>query len=331
MGAAKRTACVYAIVGPDSFLAEEAVEAILGRAVGAQRSEAVQTLRGDETTWSRVLDAARARSLFAERRVVLVRGAEALKGDDDELAPYLEDPNPDATLVFVAAKPDKRRTAWKALLASAETLSAEPLKGARLKARVAEEVQRRKLPLAADAVEELVERVGQDLRRLMGELDKLEAFALGQKQLSADDVAAVLGRSFARPFWLLGDAVAERRAGEALELALRLLDDGEEAPMLVGAVYQSLRRLRGLRALREARASREEKLAWLPKNMAFKLPDLERAAERWTEAELLRAQAALRTADRRVKTGGAPSVALAAAIAEACPRTGGARSARPGR
>jgi len=328
---ARRATRVHAIVGPDSFLAEEALAAILATAVGADRGEAVQTLRGDENTWSRVLDAARTRSLFASRRVVVVRNAEALKGPEEGLAEYLEDPNPDVGLVFMAGRPDKRRTAWKTLLAGAETISAEPLKGARLRSRVNEELRRRQLPLDPDAGNELVERVGQDLRRLMGELDKLEAFAVGHKRLSAQDVAAVLGRGFARPFWLLGDAVAERRTGQALELVASLLDDGEEAPMLLGAVYQSLRRVRGLRALREARASREDKLAWLPKTMAFKLPDLERAAERWSEAELVRAQAALRKADRRVKTGASAAVALAAAILEACSKKTGARPSPPAR
>jgi DNA polymerase-3 subunit delta len=231
----------------------------------------------------------------------------------------------------MAARPDRRRTAWRTLLAGAEAVSAEPLKGARLRSRVDEEVRRRGLPLDADAANQLVERVGQDLRRLMGELDKLEAFGQGQERLSSADVAAVLGKGFARPYWLLGDAVAERRTGEALELALSLLEDGEEAPLLIGAVYQALRRMRALRALRQAGASREEKLAALPKTMAFKLPDLERAAERWSEADLLRAQGALRRADRRVKSGGEASVALAAAIAEAGAKAAGARPSRPGR
>lgn len=328
--AARHGARVHAILGPDSFLAEEALEGLLASSLGQDRGEALQTLRGDECTWSRVLDAARSRSLFASRRAVVVRNAEALKGPEDELASYLEDPNPDVQLVFMAAKPDKRRTAWRTLLAGAETLSAEPLKGARLRSRVAEEVRRRALPLDTDALNQLVERVGQDLRRLMGELDKLEAFGLGRERLTADDVAAVLGRAFARPYWLLGDAVAERRTGQALELAASLLDDGEEAPLLLGAVYQSLRRVRALRALRDARAGREEKLGVLPKNMAFKLPELERAAERWSEAELLRGQEALRKADRRLKTGASAAVALTAAIVEACASTE-ARPSRPAR
>ncbi|HET7290892.1 MAG TPA: DNA polymerase III subunit delta [Vicinamibacteria bacterium] len=329
--ARSRGARVFAILGADSYLAEEALESLLREALGEEREAALQVLRGDETTWARVLDAARARSLFAAKRAVVVRGAEALKGPEDELAAYLEDPNPDATLVFMAAKPDRRRTAWRTLLQAAETIPAEPLKGASLRARVKDELRRRRLPMEPEAAAELVERVGQDLRRLMGELDKLEAFAAGGKGLTAEDVAAVLGRGFARPFWLLGDALAERRTGDALGLALGLLEDGEEAPLLVGGAYQALRRLWGLKALRASRASREEKLQLLPKNQAFKLPDLERSAEAWTESELLEGRRALRTADRRVKVGGNPSVALAAAIAEACPKAGGARTARSGR
>ena len=47
-----------------------------------------------------------------------------------------------------------------------------------------------------------MEAVGQDLRRLMGELDKLEAFAIGRKEpLTADDVSAVLGRALGQPIY----------------------------------------------------------------------------------------------------------------------------------
>jgi len=89
--------------------------------------------------------------------------------------------------------------------------------------------------------------------------------------------------------------------------------------------------MRSLKALREVRASREQKLAVLPGNMAFKLPDLERAAERWNEKSLRVARRALRTADRRVKTGGNAATALAGAIAEACSEAGRASPARRGR
>ena len=172
---AKRSDGVFAIVGPDTFLAEEALERLLRAAIGSDRQDSLQVVRGEEQTWSSVLDAARMRSFFATRRAVVVRGAEGLKGADDELAGYLADPTPGIALIFMAVKPDKRRTAWKSLLAKAEQVTAEPLKGQRLRARVLEELERRQLRIEPQGVEEILERVGQDLRRLMGELDKLEA------------------------------------------------------------------------------------------------------------------------------------------------------------
>ena len=85
-----------------------------GRASARTRS---QVLRGDETTWARVLDAARTGSLFAPRRAVVVRNAEALKGEGEERRrPTSTTPRPDAALVLMAAKPDKRKSSGSALL-----------------------------------------------------------------------------------------------------------------------------------------------------------------------------------------------------------------------
>jgi DNA polymerase III subunit delta len=322
---------VVAIVGTDTFLAEEVLEKLIQSAIADDRQEGLQVMRGEEQTWARVLDAARARSLFVARRAVIVRGAEALKGPDDDLAAYLSDPTPGVTLAFMAPKPDKRRTAWRTLLARARVLSAEPLKGQKLRARVMDEVRRRGLAIEPQGVEELVERVGQDLRRLMGELDKLEAFGAG-RTLTAEDVAAVLGRGFARPFYLLGDALSERRTADLLALIQELMDDGEDAVRILGALHRSVRQLRAVRALQAQRATREQVAAriGLPPNMLFKLPAIADAARGWSEAELEAAVAAFGLADRRVKTGSAASVALVEAVAAVCRRRGGrATSAEP--
>ena len=51
------------------------------------------------------------------------------------------------TLVLLAAKPDKRRVAWKRYLAEATVTSAEPKRGAALRAYVSDELRRRGLRL----------------------------------------------------------------------------------------------------------------------------------------------------------------------------------------
>ena len=85
---------LHVVAGADSYLAEEALESLLAAAVGgASRADAVQVFRGDEATWSQVVEAARTGSLFAPRRAVVVRNADALKGDGEEMVAYVEDPD----------------------------------------------------------------------------------------------------------------------------------------------------------------------------------------------------------------------------------------------
>jgi DNA polymerase-3 subunit delta len=330
MTRASRTGGVEAIVGEDTYLAEEALERILAASIGEDRDDALRVFYGDETKWEEVLGAARTGSLFASRRAIVVRRADQLKGDEEAVTTYATDPAPDAILVLVAARPDRRRNPWKKLLPKVTVHDATPRKGRALRAHVEDELRRRGLRFAPDALNELIAEVGQDLRRLMGEVDKLEAFAGGGKDISADDVAAVLGRGLGQPLYLLGDAFASRDAPASLELVERLLGDGEEGLRLLSTLHRSLRQVRGARAMREARVPRDDIGARiLPPSMQFKLDALLEASRRWSEAHLRRALAALGRADRRMKRGGDPATMLVAAVVESC--GGGTTCPRPGR
>ncbi len=331
--AARNAEGVHAIVGDkayDSYLGEQALHSLLAAALGPESHGAVQALRGEETSWVRVLDAARMRSLFAEKRAVVVRNADALKGEADDLDAYLDDPTPGVTLVFMAAKPDKRRVAWKKLLERASVVKAEPLKGGALRGYVLDQLRKRRLALSEPGIEELLERVGQDLRRLIGELEKLEAFAASApgRALSAEDVASVLGKGMAWPLYKLGDAFMARRAGEVLDLMEESLEEGEPPLRILAALHRVVRQLRGARALREARAPRDQFAARL-QIMPFKVQDLLNAERQWSESSLRKALEALGRADRRMKSGGDAQVALTDAVAAAC--EAGATSRRTAR
>jgi DNA polymerase-3 subunit delta len=316
----ERQARLHVIAGGkafDSFLAEQALEKLLSAAVGDDRADAVEVFQGDETTWARVLEALRTRSLFAPRRAVVVRRADALKGDDEDAAACLDAPAAGTTLILLVAKPDKRRAVWKRIFDAAEVVPAEPLRGYKLRGYVTQELRRRGLGLPEAGVDELIERVGQDLRRLMGEVEKLEAFALGSRGLTADEVAAVLGRGLAQPLYRLADALGARRPGEVLDLMEEVLEEGEAPLRVLGTMHRALRQVRAARSLRGGRIPQSE-LASLLRIPPFKVADAMRAAERWSEGALRGAFTALERADGRIKTGTEPRVALAAAVAEAC-------------
>jgi DNA polymerase-3 subunit delta len=309
---------VAAILGTDTYLAERALEQLLAGSVGANRDEAVQVLRGDETTWDRVLGAARMRSLFAEERALVVRGAEAIKGEGEGVPDYLGDPTPGVTLILLAAKPDRRKTVWKRIAERAVVIAAEPLRGMKLRSHVEEELRRRRLRIAPDAVAELIDRVGGDLRRLMGEADKLEAFAQGAP-ISAEDVARVSGRGLGRPLYVLADAFGQRDLQKALEEVAAAVEEGERAELVLSALHRSLRQVRAMRQMIQEKRSRDEMARGLglPPNMTFKIPSIIEAARRWTDADLGGALEGLGRADRAVKRGVDGGAALVAAIAAA--------------
>jgi DNA polymerase-3 subunit delta len=332
-------AAVHLILGEDSYLAEEALERILTEAIGTDRDDSLRVLQGDEVKWEAVVAAARAGSLFASRRAVLVRRADLIRGPKEDEDPgaqphpakkakaeehpmlrYLEAPAPDATLVLLAAKPDRRRNPWKRLSAEALVHAAEPLRKPQLRAYVEGDLRRRGLRLSADALSGLLEEVGQDLRRLMGEVDKLEAWSGERKEaLSADDVHAVLGRGLGRPLYLFADALAGRDLPEALARLEELLEGGEEGLRVLATAHRAVRQVRAATGLRERRTPRSEiGRRLLPPNMQFKLDALLDASERWTGGDLRRAIVALNDADRRIKRGADASTALVAAVVEAC-------------
>ncbi len=338
MASPSRPAPIQAIVGEDTYLAEEALERVLAAAIGPDRQDALQVLYGDERKWEDVLGQARTGSLFVARRAIVVRRAELLKyanapaedepaagrktkakAGEDPVEAFALDPAPGVTIVLMAVKPDRRRTPWKKLLPIATVHDVSPKKGRALRAHVEAELRSRGLRFAPDALNELLAEVGQDLRRLMGEVDKLEAFTEGRKDITADDLGAVLGRGLGQPLYLLSDSFSGRDLVASLEHVERLLGDGEEGLRILTTLHRSLRQVRGAAAMREARASREAIGAkLLPPNMQFKLDALLDASRRWTEADLRRALAALGQADRRMKRGGDSATTLVAAVAESC-------------
>ena len=315
--ARQRAEGVVVVVGIDSYLAEEATERLLTKVVGANRQDAVEVLHGDEATWTRVADAARSPSLFVPVKAVVVRNAETLRGPDDEMRRLLDAPPSGGLLVLVAAKPDGRRSIWKRLLAEAVVVRVDPLKGRALRSYVAEQVRQRGLALAPESIDELVERVGQSLRRLVGELDKLAAFTRGRNAPTAEDVDLILGRGIARPTFRLGDAFMARQTVKALELTEELIGEGEAGVYLLGVLYRAVRTMRAVRALRGGRQTAAE-IAARVGAPPFKGPELLECSGKWSSADVQRAMAALVRADRALKSGADARATLTAAVVAAC-------------
>jgi len=184
------------VFGPDAGLVQERAEKLLKTVVSdlgdpfnaVDLSEAA--LLADP---ARLFDEAAAISMIGGRRVIRVRGA----GNElaDLFESFLEEHKGDA-LVVVEAGDLSKSSALRKLFEGDKHAAALPCyaDSARdLADVVRDELRALGFALAPGAVEEAVGRLGSDRGVTRRELEKLALYAHGSKQISADDIRAVLG------------------------------------------------------------------------------------------------------------------------------------------
>ena len=151
------------------------------------------------------------------------------------------------------------------------------------------------LTLGPGAARLLAERVGAyvregdvDRRRMSelanAELEKLSLYRPGGTA-SRDDIEALVSEAVPGSTWAFLDAVGYRRAGEATNLADRLLDDATPMPVLITQIH---RRLRDLIAVRDhvAAGTKPTDLVREMKLQPFRAQKLSEQARTWEQQEL---------------------------------------------
>lgn len=207
-------------------------------------------------------------------------------------------------MVVVADQPDLRRALFAGLKDSMERLeigSARDAAGTRrdlldLVGRRAAGLGLRLAPEAADA---LVDWIGNEPARLVGELEKL-ALRWGDRPVGTREAMEGIGGDRALAAFALEGAVRERRIGRAVAELRSLFGQGERTEVVVGQLAGELRALLRARALLDAGLDEEAaKRAFGGGRGWFVVP----RARNYRRAELEAALAGLRAIDIAAKTG----------------------------
>jgi DNA polymerase-3 subunit delta len=206
-----------------------------------------------------IVAAARTLPVMARARLVLVRGIAERRAEkflDGALLEYLESPLDTTCLVLEGEEVDKRQK-WVKRVAKIGQLHecSGPTRPAEVRRWIEARMGQRGLRPASGAAAALFDHVGPDLDRLALEIEKLALFAGERGELSADDVAELVGQLRARAVYELCDAIGERRLANALRLVAELSDQGQPALALVGALANHFRRLLRARELRPLEAA----------------------------------------------------------------------------
>jgi DNA polymerase-3 subunit delta len=282
-------------------------------------------LEGDAVSIETVVRAAMTLPLMTRRRLVLVRRAQALSAKGAEaLAAYARDPNPATCLLLLAdenltASRERRADHWLLATLPAAAVVALPLRRGRaledwLKQRAAAEG----LTVSDEAARLLVQWVGEDGARLLGEARKA-ALAGGpeHRRVGVNEITTVVGEHRVSDVFELTRAVERRDVGPALRTLDRLLAT-EEPVFLLALLTRSVRvalTVRDLAAAGESAAQISRAVRPVPAPVVQAIMDrVAGAAGDELPAHLARCW----DAEWRCKSGGQARAELTALVAELC-------------
>lgn len=312
---------VYYLCGAEDYLVEDAARDIRKNALeGGLESMNLQIFDSKTMDAADVVAAASTLPAFSQRRVVVVRGADAMKAaQEKEFSDYIKNPSPTTSLIFVAEgqKTGKEKSDFiKALSDKGYLKSFARLDEKGLVAWIRKEAEKDGKKISVEAARKLVAITGNKLRDLKGELEKLVIFSGTNAEMTVADVEDVVLDCREETIFSLSDAIGEKKLKKAIEVYERV--SMEEPLKILGAIARHIRVLLKVKALSRKRvpAGTMAGMAGVP---PFHLDKYLSSSRLFTEGELKSAIEKLARADGELKTGRLPEhLVLPRLIMELC-------------
>ncbi len=322
---------VYLLLGTERLLIERAVDAIR-HAVDRDGAPGfnVDLFDGKGLAAATVTSAARTLPMMGDRRFVLVRHVDAMTPtEQSNLVEYFDDVSDTTSLVMTADKLDGRGKLSKLAKKNGWLVEAKPLRGRDLRTFVRNEAKARKHEIAPQAIEALVDAVGDDLAAIDDALERLSLFVGAGQRIDGSAVEACVTRIRVESIWSLVDAIGLKDRRQGMISAQSLLSDREPPLRLLAMVA---RQLRIVARMREALADglRPQEAAKRAGAPPFKAGDLTESARRFSADSLGQAFTIIARADSDLKSSKRPpQVILQEAVLDLCMDDGARLS--PGR
>lgn len=244
---------VFVVSGDEALVGLE-VGALLDQLCGdGDRSLLVEDFNGSDADVSiaAIGDALCTPPLFTDKRVVVVRNATELAGDDmSQFVDYIAemDPTADLVIAYSGRAPKSLTDACKAVQAT--NIGASVGTSARDRADWVEaHLVEANLKVSADAIRLITTWLGGDHSRLAGLVDTLLSTYGESAKLTREHVEMFLGEAGSVQPWDLTDAIDDGNATRAIQMLHRLMGPGESHPLQILAMltnrYTQMMRLDG--------------------------------------------------------------------------------------
>jgi DNA polymerase III subunit delta len=280
--AQRRTDPVYLLIGDDSAEMSRLAADLTTVVDDELRAFNTEHIHAQERgVAASIVESARTLPMLGDRRVVVVlRGERLLKpkrrgkapvedegadedggglsADAEVLEAYVRKPEPQTTLVIVAADADRGRRLYKTLQKSATVVEFWGLKNfaqdpRNVKGWELDRIAKEAVAIVTRAVKEagctidpvaarlLASRAGSDIATLRGDLERLMLYVGDRKAIDVRDVQEIVTGETLQDQWALAEAIVQRDVRKALRQLGLAFDSGTVAYMILGQLGYCVR------------------------------------------------------------------------------------------
>ena len=238
---------VYLLMGEEPYYPDLVCDAIVENCLQEWEKDFNETIcYGADVDADTVITAARRFPMMAERQLVVVKEAQAMKSLED-LALYCQKPLDSTVLVILlhGASADKRRSLYKTALKTGVVVESAALRDYEMPQWIAQYYRERGLDIDPEAAVLLAESAGTDLGKIAVETDKLlKNLPEGSTRVSVQDIEKNVGISRQFSVFELTKALSYRDARSALRISAHIGEAPRFAmPMAVSALFTHFYRI----------------------------------------------------------------------------------------
>ena len=238
---------VYLLMGEEPYYPEKVCQAVIDHCLQEWEKDFNETIcYGADVDADTVITAARRFPMMAERQLVVVKEAQAMKSLED-LSLYCQKPLDSTVLVILlhGASADKRRSLYKTALKTGIVVESNALRDYEMPQWISAYYKERGLDIEPEAAALLAESAGTDLGKIAVETDKLlKNLPEGSVQVTVQDIEKNVGISRAFSVFELTKALSYRDGKTALRIAGHIGDAPRFAmPMAVSALFTHFYRI----------------------------------------------------------------------------------------
>lgn len=293
------------LYGEESFLVERATRQLLDRVIDPSLKDFnFNVFYGNESKGIDIADAAQTLPMFADRRAVLVKRAESLTAAACEaLLPYIQNPAASTCLIFSGTKIDQRKKFFVELKKRGEMVEFKRLYDNKLPGFIQSEALNFGKTIDSAAADLLAFLIGNNLQELISQIEKLVAFVGSRTKIMLEDVQTVASSSKAFTVFELARYLCVKDLHNTLKSLDTLFRNGEDTPMMLGALSRHFRQLWRVRELLDRKAAKPDIGREVGINPYF-LDDMIHQAKNFRRGELRTIFSELYRCDLASKTGG---------------------------